>query len=254
MVVLSPVWYPACTIKIGRWCELRSSTPYFIELVRGENCKHPHIWGEKLGFPSLVLQIIPIIPWFKIQNTYNKCQNLVFCQKWLGYIVLCCLPSHVARWGTTSFNSQIPSLAMWSFGVARIFRGKGQLAWLGLNFGLILFFDVDFVCFFLAGRLAFVLNSRGEWARETWAMIRRDPWVSRMCQVGDTVDVKLWVKSTSSTQTFPQPSFTETVAAAEMGRVLGAVGFGEPRPLAQYSVVVPILKGGDAEKHIEYWA
>jgi hypothetical protein len=75
-----------------------------------------------------------------------------------------------------------------------------------------------------------------------------------MCQVGDTVDVKLWVKSTSSTQTFPQPSFTETVAAAEMGRVLGAVGFGEPRPLAQYSVVVPILKGGDAEKHIEYWA
>lgn len=32
----------------------------------------------------------------------------------------------------------------------------------------------------------------------------------RMCQVGDTVDVKLWVKSTSSTQTFPQPSFTET--------------------------------------------
>lgn len=70
-----------------------------------------------------------------------------------------------------------------------------------------------------------------------------------MCQVGDTVDVKLWVKSTSSTQTFPQPSFTETVAAAEMGRVLGAVGFGEPRPLAQYSVVVLILKG-DAEKQI----
>eukprot|EP00435_Cladocopium_sp_Y103_P004835 s4107_g1.t1 len=31
-----------------------------------------------------------------------------------------------------------------------------------------------------------------------------------MCQVGDTVDVKLWVKSTSSTQSFPQPSFTET--------------------------------------------
>ena len=85
-VVLSPVWYSACTIKIGRWCELRSSTPYFIELVRGETCKHPHIWGEKLGFPSLVLQIIPIIPWFKIQNTYNKCHNLVFCQKWLGYI------------------------------------------------------------------------------------------------------------------------------------------------------------------------
>ena len=57
-------------------------------------------------------------------------------------------------------------------------------------------------------------------------MIHRDPGVSRMCQVGDTVDVKLWVKSTSSTQTFPQPSFTETVAEAETGFGGGWDSFG----------------------------